>query len=158
MVVVMTDEWAAALSHRDVLPHAQTAELPSPALFEQAGVTPAVVSAAIADRGLGIRAAYIAGDLARWGGLQALPLLLLEVSAAAAAEAAAISALTTRVWQDLTQEHSIVNLAHAYGVSRQTIHKRIKREAPLALIAPPTTGQHEDDQHPSEGSIRETVQ
>lgn len=131
-----TDEWAAALSHRNALPRAQTIELPPPALFEKAGLTPALVSAAIADHGLGIRAAIVEGDLDRWGGLQALPLLLMEISAAGSAESAAVSAATTWAWRQLSRDHSIVSLSRSYGISRQTLHRRIKREAPLSLIVP----------------------
>lgn len=130
------DEWSRVLAHRAVLgPDRQG--LASPAVLESAGLSPRVVARVLADRGRTLRAAYVrGGGLEPWGGLAAVPLLLMELSAAAEADGIANSGMHARVLRQLAEEHSVVRLAQAYGVSRQAIHKRMHAEpVPLWVIA-----------------------
>jgi len=93
------------------------------ARLEDAGVTPAQLSAALADGGDALYAASRPGGSTEpFGGDLAVALLAAEVSALAAHLNSRASAVRARAVDALLDDYSAVAVASALGVSRQKVY------------------------------------
>jgi hypothetical protein len=105
------------------------------ARLEDAGVTPAQLSAALADGGDALYAASRAGGTAdAFGGDLAVALLAAEVSALAAHLNSRASAVRAKAVDALLDDYSAVAVASALGVSRQKVYDISKGGSVAAFL------------------------
>lgn len=118
--------WDEVLAHR-----AGDPALPAVTARLARHTTPAVVAAALADRGAGLLAQLDGLRTDRdWtgecGGLLGAVLVLAEVDTAASALRSRIAGARAGALAELVQDHSLVDLARDLGVSRQALHKTLR--------------------------------